>query len=758
MIRYSNLYSWAIIILFLVSCNDQKEDLVSFIDPAIGSVGVILEPTRPAVHRPNSMVRVFPDRKDQLDDQIHNFFLTLTSHRSHKVFAFMPVNGPVDETIWNKRYEYRDEVLTPYYYKTAFEDNGTTVEFTPAERSGIYRISFNDPDDHFIRMGLYNTSGEIHTGGDSILSGRENFTGMTAYFYATVNKKILEQHHSGDGRYLLIGFGPGEQEVSFRYGISYISISRARENLEKEIGKTGFDRIREDTRRIWQKRLSRIRVAGGTPAQKRVFYTAFYRTSERMVDINEQGAYYSAYDHKVHKSDEPFYVDNWIWDTYIALEPLYMILDPQRETQKIRSYIKMYEQSGTMPSFALIFGDWPAMTGNFAACWITDAWFKGLRDFDLEKAYEGLRKNALEETLLPWKNGPKCELDSLYDIQGFYPGLHPGEKETVKAVTSEWERRQSVSVTLDNSYCDWCLAQLAGQLEKKEDRQLFLKRSQNYKNVFRAEKGFMWPKDKNGNWIEPYDPRFADRMYFTENNAFTYNWDVKHDLNGLFRLMGGKEQARAILDQLFREDLGTTKFRFWHKQPDASGLVGQFVMGNEPSFHIPYLYNYLGTPWRTQKRIHMLLDAFFTDNLFGIPGDEDGGAMSAFVMFSMMGFFQVTPGIPVYTLGSPLFEKTIIDLPNGKKFTIIANNVSDKNIYIQKAFLNGKRLKHPWFTHEDLINGSTIRLIMGDHPNKSWGTDEEDAPPTTLAAYLKIVGDPNHHNTTDIHEKRETGK
>ena len=732
-------YFVSFFIILLSSCTSKEGSNLRFVDPSIGGVGVILEPTRPTVHIPNSMVRVFPDRNDQLDDQIRNFFLTITSHRLNKVFAFMPVSGSTEQDLWGKRYEYRDEVLKPYYYKTCFEENGNSIEFTPAERSGSYKINFIDDNDHFIRMLLYNSEGEFKVEGKNVITGKENFAGMTAYFYAITDKDVSDIKYGNGNKALLVGFGNKKQTVSFKYGISYISIDQAKQNLDKEIKDFDFEKIKKRAYKIWDKTLSKIKVQGGTLAQKRVFYTSFYRTNERMVNINEYGRYYSAYDHKIHKSDEPFYVDNWIWDTYIALEPLYMILNPEMEVQKIRSYIKMYEQGGTMPSFALIFGDWPAMTGNFAACWITDAWFKGLRDFNLEKAYEGLKKNSMDYTLLPWKNGPKCELDSFYDEHGYYPGLYPGEKETVKEVTSKWERRQSVSVTLDNSYSDWCLAQLASQLGKKDDEKLFLKRARNYRNVFRVDKGIMWPRDKDGKWIEPYDPRFADRMYFTENNAYTYNWDVKQDLKGLFDLMGGREKAKATLDQLFREPLGTTKFRFWYKQPDASGLVGQFVMGNEPSFHIPYLYNYLGAPWRTQKRIRQLLNAFYTDNLFGIPGDEDGGAMSAFVMFSMMGFFQVTPGIPVYTIGSPVFEKTIIDLPNGKKFTIIAKNASNENIYVQKAYLNGKPLNKPWFTHKDIMNGSTLKFIMGKEPNKSWGTAESDAPPMSLKDYFKAV-------------------
>ncbi len=714
--------------MLLVSALLQGQSNLSYVDPTIGGVGHILQPTRPTVHLPHSMLRSFPMKQDQLDDQIHYFPLNMASHRVSFVFQFLPVSGKGDP--WNERFTIESEQSTPYYYQATSEMTYNCVEFTPAARSAMFQVTFSGNQDNCLRLGILNQEGEVAVNARTV-SGVDHFNGMKAYFYGEVDGDVTGVTYRGeDKKQLLLALSEETRTVRFKYGISYISVEQAKQNLYNEIPGWDFNLIKQQAYDAWDEVMSKINVEGGTEARKRVFYTALYRCCERMVDINEYGRYYSAYDHQVHESDKPFYVDNWLWDTYIALEPLTMILDPEMAQERIRSYVTMYEQSGWMPSFAVVFGDWPAMTGNNAAIWMTDAWAKGLRDFDFEKAYEGIKKGSLEATLLPWNNGPATSLDSFYNEHGFMPGLRPGEVETVKEVDPNWERRQSVSVTIDNSYSDWCIAQMAHYAGYDEDKKLFLKRSLNYRNVFREEKGIVWPKDKHGEWIEPYNPSLSGREYFTEINAYTFNWAAKHDFQGLFKLMGGTKQAEAKLDQLFREELGASKFNFWHIQPDASGLVGQFVMGNEPSLHIPYLYNYMGSPWKTQKRIRMLLDTWFTDDLFGMPGDDDGGGMSSFVVFSMMGFFPVTAGIPIYNIGSPTFEKVSIELPNGKQFVINAKDNSVTNRYIQNARLNGQELSKCWFTHEELAKGGQLELQMGDRPNVAWGSGEKDIPPS----------------------------
>lgn len=718
----------AIIMALPLTVDGRGKSGLKYVDPTIGGVGVLLQPTRPTVQIPNQIIRWSPSRADLLDDMIADFPLTLTSHRQQSVFGFLPLaSGSLDGDVWTAKQVYDDELTTPYDYRARLE--GCSIRFSAAPRSGIIDVSFDEPDGGILRFRILNGNGSYELVDDHTIAGKEDFFGISAYTYVEFDKPVSDLQMSQDGLQLTVS-APYDR-IGLRYGISYISIDQAKDNLSREIPVQDLKAVRKDAESEWEKTIGRIKVKGGTEDQKRLFFTSFYRCCERMVNTSEYGRYYSAYDHQVHESDRPFYNDNWMWDTHISLEPLQTILNPEMEEDKIQSYVEMYKQGGTMPSFAVIWGDWPAMTGNYAAVWMADARAKGL-EFDLETAYEGLRKNSLDATLIPWRNGPRTEIDDFYNEHGYYPALHPGEQETVSMVEPVWERRQAVSITTAFSYADWAIAQLAKELGKEEDVRLFLERAAFYRNVYRPDKGLFWPKDAAGKWIEGVDPRYMDRAYYTENNAYTFQWDVKHDLEGLFALMGGRAEAEKKLDDLFRIQLSMPKYHFLYILPDATGMVGQFAMGNEPSFHIPYLYDYLGAPWKTQKRIHQLVDMLFSDTVSGIPGDEDGGGMSSFVVFSMMGFFPVTPGVPVYAIGSPFFDKVTIALPNGRKFTVKAKGLSAENKYIQSARLRGKSLDRAWFTHEELMEGGTLEFVMGTEPNKEWGVG---CPPPSRIDY-----------------------
>jgi predicted alpha-1,2-mannosidase len=698
---------------------------VEYVDNTIGNIGFLLEPTRPTTHLPYSMIRVHPMRADALDDQIRSFPLTLISHRLGELFSIMP-GGKAPAA-------YDQEVASPYYYSTRFDESGIRTEFTPTERCGIFRFAFPSGKTT-LALGT-RQAGNLQLQDKVVVVGEERFNGMKAFVYGRLNVPVTARTETRGERVSLVLATEGSDQIEFRYGISFIDVEQARKNLEREIGGNDFEAIKRQAKARWNRELGKISVSGGTEAQRRTFYTALYRCSERMINISEDGRYYSAFDHKVHEDARPFYVDNWLWDTFRALEPLQTLINPDMQADKLHSYVRMYQQSGWMPSFAVLWGDHACMYGNHAAAWIADSWFKGVKDFDITAAFEGARKNSLGATLLPWRNGPRCSLDDFYATNGFMPALRPGEKETEPRVHS-WEKRQPVPVTLENSYDDWCIAQLARVVNRPEDEQLFMKRATFYRNLYRADKGLMWPKDSEGKWIEPLDPKIDGGMgardYYDENNGYTFAWDVIHDFDGLVALMGGREQTEANLDQLFREPLGRSKYEFWARLPDSSGMIGQFSIGNEPSFSIPYLYNRLGAPWKTQKRVRTILDAFFPATLQGIPGDEDGGGMSAFVVFSMLGIYPVTPGMPTYDIGSPIFDRAKIQLKGGKTLTIVARNNSKDNKYVQRIILNGNPLNQVWVRHADIAKGGTLELTMGNTPNKSLGADPALFPPASM--------------------------
>ena len=753
--------SMFLLLLLLIAGHLAAQSNLKTVDPTIGNVGILLQPTRPTVQLPNQMVRFYPVRADYLDDQISYFPFTISSHRKGELFGVMPYLGEPKAETWSKRqtYDHDLEINTPYYYSTLFIDNNIKTEFTPGAKCGFYRFSFPAKGERFLALRIVNEGswvmedGETGRGGEGAkgrlgnsFTGTEEFMGMKAYVYGEVNQvgqagKLdfslfdpkKNETYTKKGAWIKFN-GDASAEVELKYAISFISVDQAKANLKAEIPGWDFDGLKKIAEQKWTKVMDQIQVKGGTEKQRRNFYTSLYRQYERMVNINELGNYFSAYDHKVHPTTRDFYVDDWIWDTYLAMHPLRAILHPQLEGDMLQSYVTMYEQGGWLPQFPLLYMDDPAMNGFHSTVALLDGYRKGILNFDAIKAYEGMLKNAREATMLPWRNGPKCILDTFYREKGFYPALWPGQTETVKRV-HDFERRESVAITLAHSYDDWALSEMAGELKKPAEAEYYFNQSHNYRNLYRPDKKLMWPKDSAGKWIE-MDPKFdggpGGRDYYDENNGYTYQWQVQHDIRGLITLMGGNEGFNTTLDQLFREPLGRSKFAFWSKFADATGMVGQYSMGNEPSFFIPYLYNYAGAPWKTQKRIRFLLDVWFPDNIFGIPGDEDGGGMTAFVVFSSMGFYPVTPGLPVYNIGSPLFEEVKIDLENGKTFTIKAPGCSVQNKYIQSARLNGQPLIKPWFTHEALVNGAVLELQMGPLPNKTWGAGEGDAPPAVV--------------------------
>ncbi|WP_263351995.1 GH92 family glycosyl hydrolase [Acidicapsa acidisoli] len=740
----------------------QKEP-VDYVSPNIGGIGQLLTATIPYVQRPHGMVRLAPittpgitDR--YLADKIYGFPAGAAT-----LMASVGEVGTRPET-YASDFDHDFETATPYYYEADLQTWGIKSEFTATEQAAYYRFTF--PASQHAHLVLSAADGaKLQVTGVNTVEGSQRITGTVGktsdtdketreYFYAKFSRPLqsyqtwkgndlshaAEQTGDNIGIVTDIGTTAGEQ-IEVRVGISYISAEQARKNLEREIPGGTFDQVKSQTREIWNNALAGMDVTGGTERQRTIFYTALYRSLGRMTDITEDGKYFSGYDHSVHDAGgHDFYIDDGLWDTYRSLHPLQLLLNSRQQEDMVRSYLRMYEQDGWLPSFPSVAGEQAVMIGHHAAPFILDLYAKGYRDFDVNEAYAAMRKNATEATMLPWRRGPLTSLDHVYFDKGFFPALLPGEKETAPEVTPE--KRQAVSVTLENSYDDWCVAQLAKALGKQSDAAYFGKLAANYRNVFDTGIGFMAPKGADGNWIAGFDPKLGGgqggRDYFTEVDSWIYTFNVQHDPSGLIQLFGGRDAFNAKLDRLFVEQYGTSKFSFLGQFPDATGLVGLYAQGNEPSFHIPYLYDFSGQPWKTQRRVRQLMDVWYGDGPLGIPGDDDGGATSSWYVFSALGFYPVCPGVPIYEIGSPIFAKTAIRQGNGKLFTIVANHVSDQNKYIQSAQLNGKPLDRPWFPHSAVANGGSLVLEMGDKPNTKWGSSQEDAPPSTSDEHLGL--------------------
>jgi predicted alpha-1,2-mannosidase len=655
----------AVLIFTALSCNSGSQETTNtrYIDPTIGNVAPLLNTNRPVVHLPNQMTRVFPMRYDHLDLQITGFpMLSLNIITPQVIFYIKPSIGEVSDTSWNRRLNYDQdfEVNRPWYYSTLTDDD-TQVEFTVGERTGIYRFTFpagtkkNLLLSHCYDTGLYDFTGSNEIYGTEYVVDRIHQQQGVAYMYGAFPGAPLTGKSQGEknwGKYSVGTWGgarptkmDGEKAwlsyserdpsiVEFRYAISFISREQARKNFE-ELNGVSFEELKDKGQAAWEKVMNQIKVEGGTEAQRRTFYTALYRCYPRMTNITEDGKYFSGYDKKVHEDGRPFYVDDYSWGNFLALHPLRIILDPESEADMLQSYVRMYQESGWIPDYPKHFGDREGMFGFHSAVMFLDAYRKGVRNFDADKAFEGMLKSAEQATMLPSRNGPKGSLEDFYNEKGYYPALHPGEVETDSTVLGKrGQKRSAVAITLGHSTDAWALSEMAGDLGKPEIAARFALKAKNYKNLWHAGSQFFIPRDAQGNWIE-IDPKFPEGSsgeYYNENNGWIYLWYLQHDIEGLVELMGGERNFAQRLDQLFTERLERGKAAFYQKFPDQTGLIGVFGMGNQASFHIPYLYNYSDSPWKTQKMTRLILDTWFQDNIFGVPGDEDAGSMSAFVV------------------------------------------------------------------------------------------------------------------------------
>ena len=726
----------------------QSKTPVDYVNPYIGNISHLLVPTYPTVHLPNSMLRVYPERGDYTGNTLNGLPLIVTSHRGRSAFNLSPYQGDVKNARSIISFGYDNEIIKPYYYSVDLDDYGISAQYAPSRQSGIYEINYN-PSDPSAYIIMNTRDGELSYNNNSISGYQKLDNNTRIYIYMETDVQPLETGtHKGDiidvatkstqgnNAYFIVRFPNKTKQVNVRYGVSFISADQAQKNLRREIKDYDLAKVAANGRDIWNSTLGKIQVSGTDETAKVVFYTSLYRTYERMICISEDGQYFSAYDHKVHSDNgRSFYTDDWIWDTYRATHPLRIIIEPDMENDMINSYVVMTQQMERpwMPNFPEVTGDSRRMNSNHAVAMVADAYVKGLRGFNLEEAYNASKAAITEKTLAPWSSKPAGILDRFYKEHGYFPSLAKDERETVPEVHG-WERRQPIAVTLGTVYDEWCLAQIAKDLNKKDEADYFSKRSLNYHKVFNPETKFFHPKDTFGIFMENLDYRFppgiGGRDAYDESTGYVYRFDVPHNVADLVQLLGGKEQFVKELENMYSTPLGKGRPDFYHIYADHTGNVGQFGMGNEPAMHIPYLYNYAGQPWRTQKRVHNLLKQWFRNDLMGIPGDEDGGGLTSFVVFSQLGFYPVTPGLPMYVIGTPAFEQAKMDIGNGKTFEVVCTNYSPENKFIQSARLNGKALNRSWFSHDELMKGGKLEFVMGKHPNKLWASDDKAIPPS----------------------------
>lgn len=691
----------------------NKRTPAEYVNPYIGTIGHLLTATRPITALPHSPVHIFPNVTPRMQDyfiaeKITSFPLcTLTA-------AFAEKDADTMESAVS-RFDMSAVKSHPYSYSVYLEDSDIEVSGSTTMHGCIYKIE--NAAKIFIHAGKH---AEISVTDDGIIVSRPESRENPRKSYTAIRLSSDFEAEFEDGVITFTGIG---NVCELSAAVSYISEEKAEEIYEIELAGKDCETVSAASKAVWEDLLGRIKVKGGSEDLKAAYYTALYRSLGKMFNFSEYGQYYSGYDGKVHDGD--FYTVDQLWDSFRSMHPLQLLIEPDVHKKTLDSYVEMYKQSGAMPSFPSQDGDRPVMIGFHASSLFADGLAKGI-DTDYETAYAGMRRNATEITMLPWVGDvPANELDRCYYEKGFFPSLEIGQEEWI-ADAHSFERRQCLAVTLEHAYDDWCAAQVAKSLGKDDDYELFMKRSKNYANIYNKEIGFMAPKNAEGKWIEGYDPMRGGgqggRAYFAECNAYTFNFSVWHDIDGLAELMGGPDKLCDRLDELFTTP-NPGKYGFLDQFPDSTGLMGMFCMGNEPSFHIPYFYNYCGKPWMTQRRLRTIIELWFTNSPLGICGDEDSGAMSSWMAFSALGIYPVCPGKAEYALTSPMFNEVEITVPGGK-FVIKAEGAGDGLRYIKSATLNGKEYNKAFLSHADLTAGGELVLEMSDRPNKAWGLEK----------------------------------
>jgi predicted alpha-1,2-mannosidase len=670
------------------------------------------------------------------DDIIYGFshtHLSGTGVSDYGDILLMPTVGPIflnatdgDQTErgYASRFKHSSEMASPGYYAVRLADENIGVELTTTKRAGLHRYTYPASEQANIVLDLTHRDrvldSVLRVVGDNRVEGYRRSEAwardQVVYFVAEFSKPFTSNGIALDERlteslreargenikaYFRFSTRRGEA-VLVRVGISAVDIEGARRNLAAEINHWDFEKVKREAAQAWERELGKIEVAGGTEVQLKNFYTAMYHSMLAPNLFMDVDGRYRGRDLKTHMARGfANYTVFSLWDTFRAAHPLYTIIDQRRTRDYINTFLAQYEQGGRLPVWELAGNETECMIGYHAVSVIADAALKGIGGFDREKAFAAMKHSA--------------ELNhfglAAYKQRG-YIGME--------------DEPESVSKTLEYAYDDWCIAQMARLLGREDDYRGYTKRAQYYKNIFDSETGFMRPK-KNAGWVAPFDPREVT-FNFTEANSWQYSFFVPQDVAGLISLHGGTERFADKLDALFSAESQT----LGREQADITGLIGQYAHGNEPSHHMAYLYDYAGQPWKTQARVRQIVDDFYRPTPDGLIGNEDCGQMSAWYVLSAAGFYPVTPGAPLYAVGSPLFPDVRFRLENGHTFRIRTLNNAPTNLFIQSATLNGLPFKKSFLRHEEIMRGGELVFQMGARPNREWGTGDGNAPVSSI--------------------------
>lgn len=722
---------------FILTANFiSAQNLTRWVNPFIGTGAVessLSGNNYPGATVPFGMVQLSPDTRevpdwaqasgyDYNDSTIYGFSHTRLSGTGASDFIDILMFPTVSDKT-KSTFGHQQEQARPGYYQVLLADEGIQAELTASVHVGVHRYTYpQDKEaklwldlDHSANKGSWNRriiQSQIRLVSPTVVEGYRIITGWAKlrkiYFHMEFSKPIQysELHDGGrkhentpviNGTELrgLFAFDlQQDRELTCKVALSPVSIDNARLNMSGEVPGWDFDSIAAAAENSWEKELEKIDVQG-TDLQKTIFYTALYHTMIQPNTMSDVNGEYMAADYTTRKvaGNEVHYSTFSLWDTFRGAHPLYTLMHAGRTPDFVKSMIRQYDYYGYLPIWQLWGQDNYCMIGNHSIPVIVDAVLKGIAGVDEEKAYEAIRNSSMT-------SHPNSPFD-VWEKYGYMP---------------ENIQTQSVSITLEQAFDDWCVAQLAKKLGKQEDYNHFMKRSAFYRNLFNPETRFFQPKNDKGEWIEPFDPYKygANGGYpFTEGNAWQYFWYVPQNIPDLISLTGGNKAFTAKLDTFF-----TINHQSGELNDNASGFVGQYAHGNEPSHHVAYLYACAGEPWKTQKYVAHIMNELYNDSSSGYAGNDDCGEMSAWYVFGALGFYPVNPVSGEYVIGTPMLEKAVMNLPDGKTFTVKAPRKKGNEIYIGSMKLNGKKYTKNYITHQDIMNGGTLEFVMSASPQK----------------------------------------